>query len=231
MAVVVLVGVEQARPAILMDQFDDGVIDSGVWETFVPYGNPRIEETGGVLETECTASGIQWGGLRTVQYLGGDFDFKIDYDWIMLSGSGHGRAQIWFENTDDAEKVALTVHRIGTSYSELILGFWTPSGWQNKGVKIGGVPLSGALRLERTGSSYSGYYLNSGNWSSMGSFGASTSKGRVYFQIVNESTETEVEWDNFYAEADHITPEPSTLAIWSLLALCGIGYGWRRRKA
>ena len=25
-------------------------------------------------------------------------------------------------------------------------------------------------------------------------------------------------------------PEPSTLAIWSLLALCGIGYGWRRRK-
>lgn len=26
-------------------------------------------------------------------------------------------------------------------------------------------------------------------------------------------------------------PEPSTLAIWSLLALCGIGYGWRRRKA
>ena len=24
-------------------------------------------------------------------------------------------------------------------------------------------------------------------------------------------------------------PEPSSLAIWSLLALCGIGYGWRRR--
>ena len=25
-------------------------------------------------------------------------------------------------------------------------------------------------------------------------------------------------------------PEPSTLAIWSLLALCGIGIGWRRRR-
>ena len=50
---------------------------------------------------------------------------------------------------------------------------------------------------------------------------------------------------NFYYETDGSTgiwciddvlvdpiPEPSTLAIWSLLALCGIGIGWyRRRKA
>jgi hypothetical protein len=27
-----------------------------------------------------------------------------------------------------------------------------------------------------------------------------------------------------------VVPEPSTLAIWSLLALLGIGVGWRRRK-
>lgn len=33
----------------------------------------------------------------------------------------------------------------------------------------------------------------------------------------------------FDTEPD-VVPEPSTLAIWSLLALCGIGYGRRRRK-
>jgi hypothetical protein len=29
---------------------------------------------------------------------------------------------------------------------------------------------------------------------------------------------------------ESIIPEPSTLAIWSLLGLCGIGFGWRRRR-
>lgn len=28
----------------------------------------------------------------------------------------------------------------------------------------------------------------------------------------------------------NVIPEPSTLAIWSLLAICGIGYGWRRKR-
>ena len=38
-------------------------------------------------------------------------------------------------------------------------------------------------------------------------------------------------WENiFHYAAPPPVPEPSTLAIWSLFALCGIGYGWRRRK-
>lgn len=27
-----------------------------------------------------------------------------------------------------------------------------------------------------------------------------------------------------------VIPEPTTLAIWSLLGICGIGFGWRRRR-
>ncbi len=34
-----------------------------------------------------------------------------------------------------------------------------------------------------------------------------------------------------FSEATAAVPEPSTLIIWSLLGLCGIGYGWKRRKA
>ena len=49
-----------------------------------------------------------------------------------------------------------------------------------------------------------------------------------------------VDWQSLSRDANTVVsldinsggvPEPSTLAIWSLLALCGIGYGWRRRKA
>ncbi len=29
---------------------------------------------------------------------------------------------------------------------------------------------------------------------------------------------------------DQVVPEPSTIAIWSLLGLAGLGYGWRKRK-
>jgi uncharacterized protein DUF4082 len=36
---------------------------------------------------------------------------------------------------------------------------------------------------------------------------------------------------NFKFEAAAPVPEPSTLAIWSLLGLCGIGIAWRRGKA
>jgi len=35
--------------------------------------------------------------------------------------------------------------------------------------------------------------------------------------------------DRFHIATECI-PEPSTLVIWSLLALCGIGIGWRRRR-
>lgn len=33
-----------------------------------------------------------------------------------------------------------------------------------------------------------------------------------------------------FTSAPAPVPEPSTLAIWSLLGLCGIGFGWRRRR-
>jgi hypothetical protein len=39
------------------------------------------------------------------------------------------------------------------------------------------------------------------------------------------------EYDFVFSEGLHgVIPEPSTLVIWSLLGICGIGIGWRRRR-
>ena len=53
----------------------------------------------------------------------------------------------------------------------------------------------------------------------------------LVFPIVQDGFNDDYVVDDFTIDnVTSITPEPTTLVIWSLLATLGVGFGWRRRR-
>lgn len=71
----------------LVDDFDDGIIDSSIWEHYIPIDPTSVTETGGVLEIDIPEGPsssdpdqCQVGGVITKDFIvNGNFDVQVDF--------------------------------------------------------------------------------------------------------------------------------------------------------
>ena len=97
------------------------------------------------------------------------------------------------------------------------------------------MPTSGTLRITRQGNTFRGYYWQSDHWVQLGSVGLFMTPAVAAFEANNfysyypgssQEPAFELHWDNFYAEAEAVVPEPAAMA---LLVLGGMALIRRRR--
>jgi hypothetical protein len=153
-----------ARAQVFVDDFNDNMIDPGTW-TVVLYGNgAQLAEQNQELDffMPASSSGAEFGArLVSVFQLRGDFDIRVDFRLLQWPDYNGMRTAIGLTDSyyDD-----YGMERSSLSASE-------PLGAQEVYVADFGpfvlVPtqdFTGTLRLVRSGSTQSGYYLGSGGW-------------------------------------------------------------------
>lgn len=199
--------------SVVKDDFNDGVIDPGLW-SIVESQSAIIDEVDGAVSISALAGEPSSSGeLRSEIQLVGGFDVWVDYDWLAYDESGDARAILRVQNVDGSEGVVLSCHRWGDGYSrELILHHFYAGDTSNVVVGIR-FPLSGRLRIRREGATFYGYYWDSADWSLIGSVDAFDTDGYAVIFDNNWSNNYppaafEVHWDNFHAQADYIPGAP-----------------------
>jgi hypothetical protein len=228
---------------IVVDDFNDDVLDSE-WEVVKQTGGTFWDVSGGALNVG--GPGGQQGGLtiRYNQAIGQEGSLRIDYEWIKYTG----------------HKARVGLGLFGyDSYSDSS-GLFTGEGVYTKGVRNydeglhgvdGGivdgqpphyhyttaypVPTIGSLMIERNGNQFRTRYLRGDVWHVL--FEAHHDFGDLplYPYLFTSNSDTNPAWqsalDNFnYEYSGAPVPESTSLAIWSAIALGGLGLAYRRRK-
>jgi len=190
----------------VIDDFNDGVISTDLW-TVVDNG-VVLQEAAGVINASAPATSMGYSSsLSSKLSLQGDFDVSYDYTWINGVGSSRTRTQLYVFNESEDMWFSLNFWRGGGSPDgdlrftlndvTYIGNHWNP-------------PVSGKLRITRTGQSFQAYYW-SGGWFSLGSYNGFTGDAHVFLTAQKRdggSSPLNVNWDNFSATADNIVGVP-----------------------
>ena len=200
-------GASPAWADVVTDDFDDGSIDLSLWDEYLDNGVLDWVEEDGVLKGSTPGGGIDSaGGLSTALLMEGDFDVQVSYDWFDFEGIRDARAILVVKDEAETEGASLNCHRWGTGSSRELL--FSRDGLQ--GAVFGtSVPLTGALRIKRVGSTFTGQYWSNGGWVSLGSGSGFTGPARAYIRMDNGDSVIasnhpwyEIHWDDFSMEAD-----------------------------
>jgi hypothetical protein len=203
----------QASAVLYQDNFDDGIFNPSLW-TIQEVGGPTALEAGGALRVSipATSAGAHfYAGAFGVPNLVGDFDAQVEYaldEWP----------------ADNGIRVGLSV---GGNSVERLNFDWQHPEWYlfeynvNQWFTMVTADPFGALRMTRTGSTFTGWVFVNNGWQPLGSWTQGPTSD-VPFQIWVWSHDeyfghnaASVRFDNFYA-ADSAVPEPSALAMMSL---------------
>ena len=157
----------------IRDGFDDATVAAWIWESRRKGSGPTVAESHGRLEIslpEDSAGDPFSAGYKSVCRIRGDFDVQVDYqllEWPSENGVRVGLAAA----APEAGRIGL-VERISFGRSEFS-GSPREAYLVHHGASVAGVvptsDMSGTLRLLRSGSSVTGYYLSFGEWILLGS--------------------------------------------------------------
>jgi hypothetical protein len=191
---------------VITDNFDDGSIDLSLWDEYLDNGVLGWVEQDGVLKGSTPGGIDSAGGLSTALLMEGDFDVQVSYDWFDFQGNRDARAILVVKNEAETDSASLNCHRWGTGSSRELL--FSQGGLQGA-VFSSSVPLTGALRIRRVGSTITGQYWSNGQWVTLGTSSGFTDPARAYIRMDNGDSVIasnfpwyEIHWDDFYAEAD-----------------------------
>ena len=223
--------------AIVQDNFNDGILGPS-WEIITQTGGTFWNESSGTLNVGGSSGQADELVIRYNQALADVGSVRIDYNWIFFSGH---KARVglglfdssWIGEGGNQSSLADGVYIKGVRYinsrghQHAIDGSGTDTGYQI----AYSVPTSGSFMIERSGNDFRARYLDGGNWQDLflghRNFGGTPIYPYLFTSNSNTYPSWQVALDNFQAD---VIPEPSTLIIWSLLALCGICFGWYRRR-
>ena len=168
---------EQPPGSLLFDNFDDDSLDPGSWYAWTLGNGPRVSETGHQIRIDLPAAssenpgdGIFAAGVGGTCPLRGDFDLQVDYSlpvWPPANGVRVGLATSYgnVERTSDPRYPDNYL----VDFQGAVRGFTLTS------------DLSGTLRMQRQGSTLSGYYRSGNDWILLAS--AQTSDGDIGYAI------------------------------------------------
>lgn len=192
----------------VIDNFDDGKMDTSLWTTFIDgIGPTAIEESGCVVVTipadahEAEDPHSFGGGFKSAKCIRGDFDIQVDYnlvEWPSGSGVSVGLG-LWPVRTGNMGNVQRS--SFGTLEGGPIEAYATDYSVSGGG----GVPtnhISGSLRLARVGNMLISGVLVDGEWVEI--YSSEFSTDDYYFAFTAWSHNyafshepVEVEFDNF----------------------------------
>jgi len=211
---------------ITFDDFDDNSLNLSLWGAFVmDYGS--VNEVNQRIEVSIPAhSGFSSAGIGLTFLVGGDFDAQVDF--AVLSSSGTPGLALSTGNPLDPSVGCGHMMDVGGGFGSYFARFCD-------GVWFVPSPeTTGRLRMVRSGSTYSGYFWDGAAWQLIHSSpGQPAGHWWMLLSTWSVNGSVQVAFDNFYLEADSLTPmvpEPGsfTLAGIALGLIWAIG---KRRQA
>ena len=233
----IVLGCGTVDASILHDDFNDGVVDSNLWTVRLPFSDSDVLEEGGEVIFRNRGALESKLDLPSAVEIYGRFRFTgSEHDqWKIVTRSkgvysnpyGESDDGIYFQanikedNGNRLNNIKIVHQEIGNSY---VLGTATFAISQGTSYDFRILDDGEQLKLyvsdlvnpliEVTDSTILGNKL--AIYNREGSGGGSTisagSEMRLDFITVNSPI-----------------PEPATIAVWSILGLCGVGYGLRRK--
>jgi hypothetical protein len=210
-----------ARAQVFVDDFDDNFIDPGTWSVALYGAGAQLAEQSQELEffMPASSSGAEFGArLVSVFRLRGDFDIRVDFRLLQWPYYNGMRTAIGL--TDDYYD-DYGMERSSLSASE-------PLGAQEVYVADFGplvlVPtqdFTGTLRLVRSGSTQTGYYIGDGGWMPVLSDAAPTEDVAIQLHAWShdyafQHQDVRAAFDNFTVVTGQLVwpPTPAKMTTW-----------------
>ena len=225
-----IASVATAADPVFIDTFDDNNI--GPWWTVHTVGQPTVSEVNARLEAAFPANStgsLFSADVTTVKWLVGDFDTQVDF--ALLNWPAHNGVRVGLIASPLTTGPGAGIERVSRIPGEC-------GGAEDYCTDIAGQvawvatdDLAGTLRLVRTGSTVSGYYLDSENWVLVGS--EPWTDGDTHLALAGWSHDSVFRnqdvlfaFDDFQINSGNLVPEPASAVI----LLAGLGAVLRRRK-
>jgi murein DD-endopeptidase MepM/ murein hydrolase activator NlpD len=153
---------------VIADNFDDNSMNPTLWSLYLGPTGPTASEVNQRLEITfpSTSQGsIFWAGYKSKFLLKGDFDIQVDYaliDWQLKSGVRVGLANQLITSW-------VVVERAGFADGDVRSGEAYVTHFPGSIVSTLTTDMAGKLRLERIGTTLTGYYFNAaiGDWTAI----------------------------------------------------------------
>ena len=250
MVLVLVIGAGRATATIHTFDFDSGPgpnfsvwNDGGLWTVDTDGPNLRISKPAD--DGTYRPNGFVAGGITSHFTMGADFTVTVDFTLHDFPSAGIptglNYSMLIARSSSD---FFFEVFRYRSEFGDNIAVFAAPPG-AGLGLTHSTI-TSGRYRIQRSGSTLTGSFAPDGSssFTSLATVGGFSDpmqvqlvgvQGRNLATDSRSTTALDISFDNLVVEADSITgviPEPSSLAIWSLLGLTFGGVDWRRyRKA
>jgi len=188
----------------ISDRFDDGVIDSTMWNKLTG-GNAQVIEENGYINLISRISGaVNNAALLNRHQIFGDFDVSADYDLINFAG-GDNRFGLRLTSEDPYFWYQYYFHRWSNTGYELICNYGDSTGFQNI-ASIYKLILNGKLRIVRRGNTLENYYWENNSWQLQTSFTYNIDELNVEIWANSDVNfpSYECHFDNFTLTADSL---------------------------
>ncbi len=158
-----------AATPVFSDTLDNGSINPAVWNTKITGTGPIVAAVNQSVITTLPANSqndpvaqVFGGGLESICFLGGDFDMQINFKLILWPQSSGVRVGLVMSDapTPAVERTAFGPTEALNLPREVYLTHFADG---VQGI-TGTTDLNGTLRMVRTGSVLSGYYLSKSGW-------------------------------------------------------------------
>ena len=237
---VVLVVAGYAQAEIVVDNFDEGVLNP-VWEVVTQTSGATWNESGGTLNIGGLSGQAEELTIRHKQPLANVGSVRIDYNWTAYSGH---KARVvlglfdssWIGEGDDQVGLGDGVYIKGVRYRSnglhAIDGGGTDAGYQI----AYSVPTSGAFMIERNDDVFRASYLNGGAWQTLFDGQRDFGGEFLYPYLFTSNSDSKPSWqvalDNFQADVvpEPTVPEPTSFVLWSGLGIMAILAGRQRKR-
>jgi hypothetical protein len=185
------------------DDFNDNSLDASKWSSFSSISGSTVVETNQRLEISLAPGGPGGAGVISSCSLNGDFDVQVDYaliNWPPMNAYGLSLGAIDLGGS--------IFRNSGGTQSPLEFYTMVAGG---SAAQLPTTDTAGKLRLVRSGSVLSGFFLNGSTWTQVGSGSVSTSATRFSLSVgpnVSAPGGIQIAFDNFKASAGTVSCPP-----------------------
>jgi hypothetical protein len=192
-----------------IDNFDDGIFDTSIWEVVDQTGGAYYEEADGVLYVGGT--GGQAGELYLMQIPPLDTidTFQIDYDWITCPGhkARFGIAVLESLPWDTDVMLWAVKHDWGGSQHAICFN-QNVDGTSVVNSLVEPTPETGKLRIDRNDTTFTAYYWENNTWIQMETVEQDFGSNPVHVLMWTSNSDQNPEWR---LAVDNFVPEPATV--------------------